>query len=134
MGRKITLWNYLRVDLYRSIVSWRFLAGILGIAFTMYFASLEGIASDTNVTYMVWLIVYGMPFMLSLVFASFPFSGCFCEDFENKYVYPQIERGNLNKYAISKIMTIMLVTVLTMMPMRLSAVIPFWRVWELQFW
>ncbi|MBS6736369.1 MAG: hypothetical protein KH275_14500 [Clostridiales bacterium] len=77
---------------------------------------------------------YGMLFMLSLVFASFPFSGCFCEDFENKYVYPQIERGNLNKYAISKIMTIMLVTVLTMMPMRLSTVIPFWRVWELQFW
>ena len=35
MGRKITLWNYLRVDLYRSIVSWRFLAGILGISFTM---------------------------------------------------------------------------------------------------
>lgn len=115
MGRKVTLWNYLRVDLYRSVVSWRFLAGILGIAFTMYFASLEGIASDTNVTYMVWLIVYGMPFMLSLVFAAFPFSGCFCEDFENKYAYPQIERGSLNKYTISKIMTIMLVTVLAMM-------------------
>ena len=77
MGRKVTLWNYLRVDFYRSIVSWRFLAGILGIAFTMYFASLEGIASDTNVTYMVWLIVYGMPFMLSLVFASFLFRDVF---------------------------------------------------------
>ncbi len=48
MGRKITLWNYLRVDLYRSIVSWRFLAGILGISFTMYFASLEGKASDPS--------------------------------------------------------------------------------------
>lgn len=115
MGRKVTLWNYLRVDLYRSIISWRFLAGILGITFTMYFASLEGIASDTNVTYMVWLIVYGMPFMLSLVFAAFPFSGCFCEDFENKYAYPQIERGNLKKYTLSKIMTIMVVTIITMM-------------------
>ena len=114
MGRRVTLWNYLRVDLYRSVVSWRFLAGILGIAFTMYFASLEGIASDTNVTYMVWLIVYGMPFMLSLVFAAFPFSGCFCEDFENKYAYLQIERGNLNLYTVSKIITIMLAAVLAM--------------------
>ncbi|MDY5026087.1 MAG: hypothetical protein SPF19_06130 [Oliverpabstia sp.] len=115
MGRKVTLLNYLRVDLYRAVISWRFLAGIIGVAFTMYLASLEGIASDTNVTYMVWLIVYGMPFMLCLVFSAFPFSGCFCEDFENKYAYLQVERGNPKVYAISKTITIMLVAELTMM-------------------
>lgn len=36
MGRKVTLLNYLRVDLYRAVISWRFLAGIIGVAFTMY--------------------------------------------------------------------------------------------------
>ena len=39
----------------------------------MYVASLEGIAGDTSVTYMVWLIVYGMPFLMCLVFSAFPF-------------------------------------------------------------
>lgn len=115
MGRKVNLWNYLRVDLYRSIISWRFLAGIAGVAFTMYLASLEGIASDTSVTYMVWLIVYGMPFMLCLVFSAFPFFGCFCEDFEQKYAHLQIERGNLVNYAVSKIITVMLAAMATMM-------------------
>ena len=114
MGREVALWNYLRADLYRAVVSWRFLTGALGVTLTMYLASMEGIAGDTNVTYVVWLIVYGMPFMLSLVFSAFPFSGCFCEDFENKYAYLQIERGNLNLYAASKIITIMLATILAM--------------------
>ena len=114
MGREVALWNYLRADLYRAVVSWRFLTGALGVTLTMYLASMEGIAGDTNVTYVVWLIVYGMPFMLSLVFSAFPFSGCFCEDFENKYAYLQIERGNLNLYTVSKIITIMLAAVLAM--------------------
>ena len=49
------------------------------------------------------------------MFSAFPFSGCFCEDFENKYAYLQVERGNPKVYAISKTITIMLVAELTMM-------------------
>ena len=84
MGRKVKVFNYLKVDLIRAMWSWKFLIGILGVCLVMYIASLEGIASDTNVTYVVWLIVYGMLFMISLVFSAFPFAGCFCEDFEQK--------------------------------------------------
>ena len=81
MGRRVTLWNYLRVDLYRSVVSWRFLAGILGIAFTMYFASLEGIASDTNVNLYglanrLWDAVYAEPGI-----CGFPFLRLFLRGF-----------------------------------------------------
>ena len=108
MGRKVTLWDYLRVDLPRAFLSWRFPAGAAGVALTMYVASLEGIAGDISVTYMVWLIVYGMPFLMCLVFSAFPYSGCFCEDFENKYAWPQIERGGLKQYAFSKTVTVML--------------------------
>ncbi len=115
MGRKVRVIDYLKVDLLRAFVSWKFLIGVLGVAFVMYIASMEGIASDTNVTYVVWLIVYGMLFMISLVFSAFPYSGCFCEDFEQKYAYSQIERGSLRNYAIAKTIAIMLVTATTMM-------------------
>ena len=115
MGRKVKVLNYLKVDLIRAMWSWKFLIGILGVCLVMYIASLEGIASDTNVTYVVWLIVYGMLFMISLVFSAFPFAGCFCEDFEQKFAYSQIERGNMKSYAIAKVIAIMLVTSITMM-------------------
>lgn len=115
MGRKVRFFDYLRVDLIRAMYSWKFVIGILGVCLVMYVASLEGIASDTNVTYVVWIIVYGMLFMISLVFSAFPFAGCFCEDFEQKFAYLQIERGNLRNYTIAKVITIMLVTSITMM-------------------
>lgn len=115
MGKKVKVFDYLKIDLLRAMGSWRFLVGVLGVTFVMYIASLEGIASDTNVTYVVWLIVYGMLFMISLVFSAFPFSGCFCEDFEQKYAYLQIERGSLRNYTIAKVIAIMLVTSTTMM-------------------
>lgn len=115
MGRKVKVLDYLKIDLLRAMVSWKFLVGVLGVSLVMYIASLEGIASDTNVTYVVWLIVYGMLFMISLVFSAFPFAGCFCEDFEQKYAYSQIERGSLKNYAIAKVIAIMLVTSITMM-------------------
>lgn len=115
MEKKVTVFNYLKVDLIRAMWSWKFLTGILGVCLVMYIASLEGIASDTNVTYVVWLIVYGMLFMISLVFSAFPFAGCFCEDFEHKFAYSQIERGNLKSYAIAKVIAIMFVSSITMM-------------------
>lgn len=115
MERKLNFLDYLRVDMRRAICSWKFLMGVAGVSMVMYIASLEGIASDTSVVYVVWLIVYGMLFMLSLVFSVFPFVCCFCEDFEQKYGYLQIERGNLRSYTCSKVLTIMLVSVCTMM-------------------
>lgn len=115
MERKVTVFDYLRIDLSRALRSWKFPTGILGICFVMYVASLEGIASDTNVIYVVWLIVYGMLFMISLVFSALPFVGCFCEDFEQKFAYSLIERGNLRSYTIAKVIAIMFVTSITMM-------------------
>lgn len=115
MGRKVKMLDYLKVDLLRAMWSWRFLTGILGVCLVMYIASLEGIASDMNVTYVVFLIVYGMLFMISFVFSAFPFAGCFCEDFEQKFAYSQIERGNLRSYAAAKVIAIMVVTSITMM-------------------
>lgn len=115
MERKLNFLDYLRVDMRRAICSWKFLMGVAGVSMVMYIASLEGIASDTSVVYVVWLIVYGMLFMLSLVFSVFPFVCCFCEDFEQKYGYLQIERGNLRSYTCSKVLTMMLVSACTMM-------------------
>ena len=60
MERKLNFLDYLRVDMRRAICSWKFLVGIIGVSIVMYIASMEGIASDTNVVYVVWLIVYGM--------------------------------------------------------------------------
>lgn len=60
MGRKVKVLDYLKIDLLRAMVSWKFLVGVLGVSLVMYIASLEGIASDTNVTYVVWLIVLSL--------------------------------------------------------------------------
>ena len=115
MGRKINFFSYLRVDCVRVFSSWRFLVGIIGVCAVMYLASYEGIDTSTNVVYVVWLIVYGMPFMISLVFSAFPFSCCFCEDVEQKYAYWQVARGNLTSYAISKIIVVFLSAAITTM-------------------
>lgn len=115
MGRKVNFLNYFKVDLFRAFSSWRFLVGVFGVVLAMYIASLEGIASDTNVIYVVWIVVYGMLFMISLIFAAFPVSGFFCEDFEQKYINMLISRGNLKSYAISKILIITITAAITMM-------------------
>lgn len=56
-----------------------------------------------------------MPFLLTLIFTTFAFGHCFCEDIEHSYIRFQVIRGNLRLYVISKVIVISLSAVFTMM-------------------
>lgn len=56
-----------------------------------------------------------MPFLLTLIFTTFAFGHCFCEDIEHSYIRFQVIRGNLQLYVISKVIVISLSAVFTMM-------------------
>lgn len=114
MSSSSVLFRYLKMDAYRAIGSYKFVIGILGVAGVMLAALLDGIGFELDVLYVFSLVLYGMPFMLTFVFCSHAYSGCFCEDYENKYIHIATIRGNLWAYTASKVITIFAISILTM--------------------
>lgn len=106
--------RYLAMDFFRFIFSWRWIVGILGVVGTLLIAALEGIALNTNVLYVFSIVLYGMPSILTLVFCAFPYSACFCEDYEDRYIQLEVIRGDLHSYTYSKVVVIFISSVMTM--------------------
>lgn len=103
-----SLFHYIKMDFYRAFISPNMIVGILGVFGTMWLAMAEGRSFSQGVLSVYVSILYSMPFMLTLIFSAFPYAGCFCEDYENKYIYLEIIRGELAKYTLSKVITILL--------------------------
>ncbi|WP_142413834.1 hypothetical protein [Hathewaya massiliensis] len=108
---KITF-RYIKMDLYRSICSPQFLVAILGVFLTMWFGVAKRHA-ERSVFDTYRMIMYGMPFMLTIVFCAFPYAGSICEDYENKYINLEVIRGGLGAYVLSKVVVIFLSAVIT---------------------
>lgn len=108
------LFRYIKMDLYRAIFSWRFLIGILGVVFVMFLAILESQQLESGILYIYALVVYGLPFMITMIFCAFSYASSFCEDWENKYFRLEVIRGKLGMYTCSKVIAVFLTAMLTM--------------------
>lgn len=105
--------NYLRNDLKRAILSWNFLISCVGVAGTMFF-SIYHMTTVTSVYRAYADASYFIPYIIAMTFCALVYAGSFVEDYENRYIYLLILRGNIKRYVISKICSICLVAVLTM--------------------
>jgi len=106
--------HFLKMDFYRAVCSRRFTIGIIGIPIMMQLASIETFRWRLSVLNTFWLVVYSLPFLLTLIFCAFIYADSLCEDFEYKFIYAEIIRGNLCRYAMSKTITIFLTSVVAM--------------------
>ena len=107
--------RYIAIDMKRAFCSWKIIVSILGICLVMGIASLETRIWQLSVLNSYYYVIYSMPFLLTLIFTTFAFGNCFCEDIEHSYIRFQVIRGNLQLYVISKVIVISLSAVFTMM-------------------
>lgn len=114
MRRKIEMFfSYVKMDFKRSLFSWRFLLAIMMVFLTLLGATFEGISLNSDVLYIFSIVMYGMPSMIILIGGALTYAECFCEDLENKYIIPEIVRGNLLTYVLSKTLCIFISAMLT---------------------
>lgn len=107
-------YRYLILDMKRAFISWKFLGGIAGVFLVLGFAALETKQWHISVLNAFSLIVYSMPFLLTLIFTTFVFGQCFCEDIAHRYIRLLIIRGNIKTYVLSKVITIFFSSMITM--------------------
>lgn len=120
MGRRLlminnnsSLWRYFKTDLYRSIYSPKFIVAVIGIVIAL-FAGFIDLNGTSNVFYVYTSILFGMYFMLTFVFCTFCYGDCFCDDFENNYYRYALIRGDVKKYVLSKVLCIIITSILIM--------------------
>lgn len=112
--KKQLLGRYLLVDMKRAFTSWRFAAGIMGVFMVLEVAAFESRQWQICVLNSFNLVIYSMPFLLTLIFTTLVFGQCFCEDIEHHYIRLMVIRGNLKTYTVSKAITIMVSSIVTM--------------------
>lgn len=112
VNKKISLFNYLKMDLYRAIFSWKFIIAYLGVLLSLFLGCVE-IHSLTNVLSVVSSVIFGISLLLCFIFSSLAYGSCFCEDFENNYFRCELIRGNTKKYVLSKVIIILITSILT---------------------
>lgn len=104
--------NYFCTDLRRLLKSYRWLAGIIGVALAL-FLSLENQlfkegfgTGNVLLTYIDSTIMTGS--LIAYSFCAFPFAGIYPEEWEHKYIRYGVIRGNLKAYVLSKTVVIYL--------------------------
>lgn len=108
-----SFWGFLKMDLYRSIYSLKFLASILGLVLAL-FAGLIDTWIFTSVLQVFESVSYGMYFLLIFIFSTFAYADCFCDDFENSCHRYALIRGNSKQYTLSKVLCIIITSILVM--------------------
>ncbi len=97
--------DYLRGDFKRALFTNRFLIGVAGVVFALFY-SLHRMADIASVYTAYMDALYFIPFSVALIFCAVPFAGSFLEDIKHKYIQLLIMRGSLKKYLMSKIIMI----------------------------
>lgn len=105
--------GYFLADVKRAFVSSKFLMAIVLMIIILFFATLEGIALDTNVLYVFSIVMYGMPSMIVLVCAAIPYADSFCEDVEKRYIFQIAIRGGIKNYVSVRVLSIFLSAMVT---------------------
>ena len=100
--------SYLRVDLYRCFVNWRFWAAVL-VIFAVLLGSLrERIANvGGKDVYGNFLNTVGLaPALLIFSGSMIAFTGSLCEDREHKYIQNMILRGSIKSYLAARLVVL----------------------------
>lgn len=105
--------NYLRNDLKRAIMSRNFGLSCIGVTGTMFF-SIYRMTTVTSVYRAYSDASYFIPYIIVMTFCALVYAGSFVEDYENRYIYLLILRGNIKRYVISKICSICFAAVLAL--------------------
>lgn len=114
MRTKPSIIDYLRLDINRIIKGNRILFAVAGAVLSLFF-SLEGqFDSQLSVYGTFQYASMAMGFVLLFSFCAYPYAGSLVEDFEKKYIYYQVMRGSMVKYIISKVIVIMLSSIMVM--------------------
>lgn len=93
-------------DLRRTVLSWTFLAAVLGLAFVnvaSLFDEYQYFHEDTSVLYLEMLLGYRNFYMVFLLFAALPGTTLFCSDWDNRYIRFSVMRSTKNAYAAGKV-------------------------------
>lgn len=106
--------KYLTSEFRRSFFSYKFLIGVIGVAFAQAFSiyKIAGINTSVYATYV--RAVYFIPYSLSFVFCTVPYAQSFCEDIEHGYIRQIVLRTNLKFYTKSRIAFICISSMVTM--------------------
>lgn len=108
-------WNEIKINIIRSVRSYKLLWGIAGVFLSLLFASFEIKGDKTSVIFVVRYIVDGIPFYLCMTFCAVPFAESICEDMEFNFHKVQIIRRNLKSYTTAKVFVIFFTAVISMM-------------------
>ncbi len=107
-------YKFLKIDLFRAFFSIKFLLSVLGACCCMYIGALLEGGFNISVIYVFNAVVYGLPFLLTIIFSALPYSKSIFEDMEHNFLNLLICRGGSIKcYTISKCITIILSSIVT---------------------
>lgn len=106
--------RYFLTDIRRMLKSWNFYGAVVGIVF-VFFYSLERKGLRNSVLESYIASVTGSGIHIAAVFCSGAFAISLCEDFEHRYVYYEVIRGDSKKYLISRVVAVYLSAVLVML-------------------
>lgn len=106
----------LKQDLRRTILSWVFLAAVLGLTFVNVLSLFDEyplFSKNTSVLYLEMLMGYRDFYMVFLLFAALPGTTLFCSDWDNRYIRFSVMRSTKNAYATGKVIACFLSAILT---------------------
>lgn len=110
----VQFYKILKMDLFRAFFSIKFLLSVLGSFCCMYIGALIEGGFNLSVIYVFNAVVYGLPFLLTIIFSALPYSKSIFEDMEHNFLNLLICRGgSIKSYTISKCITIILSSMIT---------------------
>jgi hypothetical protein len=93
-----------KTDLYRSLLSMRFLNSVILVIFICILASIDNFQKQSDAVYIYDIMVELSPFRnIILIIAAIPFVTSFCSDWNNQYIKPFVIRTGVNNYSWSKV-------------------------------
>ena len=108
------MWNYLKMDFYRSFINVKFITVVIVLAILPFIAAAEyqdynlvGLLENRSIfEYFMKTTYFSEIGILNFIVISCLYSDCLCDDLSVKnYIY-SITRGNHTKYILSKIITV----------------------------
>lgn len=97
--------HYLKMDFFRAFVNKTFFLTVFGITLFLLLMERTQLHFRTDVVYIYDMLKMQRSYLLLFVFCVIPYGGCFCEDAEKRFFYPELIRGNCKNYVWSKIIS-----------------------------
>ena len=103
--------NYLKSDFYRALTGWKWWFSIIGIAIFFLGSTNGGYGDVCGKYYLTFWMSTGI---IIYLFGTFFVSTWYIEDSQNKYWYHVVLRGKIWVYTLSKTLTCIIMSILSM--------------------